>query len=106
MLVSNYRHDRWVVAGFLNAVQVKLDQSLPGLNQVTFLAENLPQIKLASEGATYLAWLDLSSITNDSAEFSSVYGGNGASFIRLNLAYPRVQIKDALQRLQDFLTEE
>lgn len=120
MLVSNYRHDRWVVAGFLNAVQVKLDQSLPGLNQVAFLAENLPQIKLASEGATYLAWLDLSSITNDSAEFSrqlrektglivnpgSVYGGNGASFIWLNLAYPRVQIKDALQRLQDFLTEE
>ena len=35
MFVSNYRHDRWVVAGFLNAVQVKLDQSLPGLNQVT-----------------------------------------------------------------------
>lgn len=35
MLVSNYRHDRWVVAGFLNAVQVKLDQSLPSLNQVT-----------------------------------------------------------------------
>lgn len=85
-----------------------------------FLADNLPQIKLASEGATYLAWLDLSSITNDSAEFAwqlrektglivnpgSVYGGNGSSFIRLNLAYPRVQIKDALQRLQDFLTEE
>lgn len=120
MLVSNYRHDRWVVVGFLNAVQVKLDQSLPSLNQVAFLAENLPQIKLASEGATYLAWLDLSSIINDSAEFSrqlqektdlivnpgSVYGGNGASFIRLNLAYPRVQIKDALQRLHNFLTEE
>ena len=35
MFVSNYRHDRWVVAGFLNAVQVKLDQSLPCLNQVT-----------------------------------------------------------------------
>ena len=35
MLISNYRHDRWVVAGFLDAVQVKLDQSLPGLNQVT-----------------------------------------------------------------------
>lgn len=119
MLVSNYRHDRWVVAGFLNAVRVKLDQSLPSLNQVAFLAENLPQIKLASEGATYLAWLDLSSITNDIAEFSrqlrektglivnpgSVYGG-GASFIRLNLAYPQRQIADALQRLHNFLTEE
>lgn len=35
MLISNYRHDRRVVAGFLDAVQVKLDQSLPGLNQVT-----------------------------------------------------------------------
>lgn len=98
-------------------LNISTNQSLPTLNQVAFLAENLPQIKLASEGATYLAWLDLSSITNDSAEFSrqlrektglivnpgSVYGGNGAS---LNLAYPRVQIKDALQRLHNFLTEE
>lgn len=81
-------------------LNISTDQSLPTLNQVAFLAENLPQIKLASEGATYLAWLDLSSITNDSAEFSrqlrektdlivnpgSVYGGNGSSFIRLNLA--------------------
>lgn len=53
-------------------LNISTDQSLPTLNQVAFLAENLPQIKLASEGATYLA-------------------------------YPRVQIKDALQRLQNFL---
>lgn len=101
-------------------LNISTNQSLPTLNQVAFLAENLPQIKLASEGATYLAWLDLSSITNDSAEFSrqlrektglivnpgSVYGGNGSSFIRLNLAYPQRQIADTLQRLHNFLIEE
>ena len=85
-----------------------------------FLADKLPQIKLASEGATYLAWLDVSAVTDDSAAFAqelrektglivnpgTVYGGNGSSFIRLNLAYPKSQIEDALQRLQDFLTAE
>lgn len=53
-------------------LNISTNQSLPTLNQVAFLAENLPQIKLASGGATYLA-------------------------------YPRVQIEDALQRLQNFL---
>lgn len=101
-------------------LNISTNQSLPTLNQVAFLAENLPQIKLASEGAPYLDWLDLSSITNDSAEFSrqlrektslivnpgSVYGGNGSSFIRLNLAYPQRQIADTLQRFHNFFIEE
>lgn len=39
-------------------LNISTNQSLPTLNQVAFLAENLPQIKLASEGTTYLARLE------------------------------------------------
>lgn len=46
MLVSNYRHDRWVIAGFLDAIQVKFDQSLPGLNQVALRNLNAKALAL------------------------------------------------------------
>ncbi|MGM9904876.1 MalY/PatB family protein [Lactobacillus sp.] len=84
-----------------------------------FLKKNLPQIKLASENSTYLVWVDVSSVTDDSAEFArqlrektglivnpgTVYGGNGNKFIRISLACPLAQVKDAASRLQKFFTE-
>lgn len=63
--------------------------------------------------ATYLLWIDTSEISDNSqklAEFirqdsgliinpGTYYHGNGAEFIRINIAYPRKQIEDAMQRL-------
>lgn len=82
-----------------------------------FLEEKLPKLQIASGKATYLLWIDVSQVTNDSqalAQFLKVktgllvnpgtyYGGNGKNFIRLNLAYPLSQLKDGLTRLQQGL---
>lgn len=79
-----------------------------------FLATELPAVKLASENATYLLWLDISAVAADGAEFASFlrqttglylnggdeYRGNGAHFIRMNVACPPAMLKDGLDRLK------
>lgn len=78
-----------------------------------FIKQNLPEMHLVPGTATYLLWIDTSEISDDSqklAEFirqdsgliinpGTYYHGNGAGFIRINIAYPRKQIEDAMQRL-------
>lgn len=78
-----------------------------------FLKRNLPEMHLVPGTATYLLWIDTSEISDNSqklAEFirqdsgliinpGTYYHGNGAGFIRINIAYPRKQIEDAMQRL-------
>lgn len=79
-----------------------------------YLADNLPEIKVVSGPATYLIWLDVSGISEDSTlltEFirketglivsaGSVYRGNGKQFLRMNLACPLEMVKDGMQRLK------
>lgn len=79
-----------------------------------FLKQNLPQISLVSSQATYLVWLDCSQFCQNSTELAdfirektglivssgSIFRGNGASFLRLNYACPKVQLSDGLTRLQ------
>lgn len=78
-----------------------------------FIKRNLPEMHLVPGTATYLLWIDTSEISDNSqklAEFirqdsgliinpGTYYHGNGAEFIRINIAYPRKQIEDAMQRL-------
>ena len=63
--------------------------------------------------ATYLMWIDCSDITDDADQFvdflekeaklmlnSGVdFGGNGKTFVRMNLACPRSMVEDGLNRL-------
>ena len=79
-----------------------------------FLQRELPQIRVVRSQATYLLWLDCSEVTDDAKELSEFirketglflshgnqYGGNGSRFLRMNIACPRVTLKDGLQRLK------
>ena len=78
-----------------------------------YLREHLPQVKAVSSHATYLMWLDLSSITEDATALNRYirsttglymmhgqeYGSNGKAFTRLNIACPRATLEDGLKRL-------
>lgn len=98
----------------------------PWLNElIEYLAENkrvvqkfihneLPSLNLIHSDATYLLWIDCSSITKDSLEFCKfirketglyvssghVYGSNGGHFIRMNIACQRERVEDCLSRLK------
>lgn len=79
-----------------------------------FIEQNLPQVRLVSSQATYLAWLDCSRFcqnTDELTEFirektglivssGTIFRGNGTSFLRLNYACPKSQLNDGLTRLQ------
>lgn len=77
-----------------------------------FLADNVPQVKLIEQDATYLLWIDCSAITQNARELCAVirnetglylnvgnnYRGNGKYFVRLNVACPQSQLVDGLNR--------
>ena len=78
-----------------------------------YLAENVPAVRWVRSEATYLMWLDVSALP-DAANFArvlrgrtglyltggAVYRGNGADFLRMNIACPRVRLEDGLERLK------
>ena len=79
-----------------------------------FLQNELPQVKLVPSQATYLLWLDCVEVTDDAKKMAKFireetglflsdgnqYGGNGNRFVRLNVACPKVTLKDGLERLK------
>lgn len=79
-----------------------------------FVKKEIPGISLVKSEATYLLWLDCSEVTSDAKELAgfirektglylsagSQYGGNGNSFLRLNIACPRPVVQDGLNRLK------
>ncbi len=79
-----------------------------------FLEENVPQVKALHSDATYLMWLDVSAVTDNSKELASfirketglylsagaAYRGNGNLFLRLNIACPHSVLNDGLERLK------
>lgn len=80
-----------------------------------FLVNNLPMLRLFKEEATYLAWVDISSLGIDDKTFckylldesgvlfndGSHYGTGGEGFIRINLACPRKTLVEGLNRFKD-----
>ena len=80
-----------------------------------FLARELPQVRPVISHGTYLLWLDCGVVTGDSGALArqiraqaglclspgNVYRGNGARFLRMNLACPRSRMLEGLQRLRD-----
>ena len=79
-----------------------------------YIEREIPQIQLIWGGATYLPWLDVSSLTSESREFTSFlraqtglwlsdgaqYGDAGKAFVRINAACPFARVQDGMERLK------
>lgn len=79
-----------------------------------FLAERLPQVKLAEPDGTYFAWLDCSGLglcrreLNDLVvnrarlwlDAGHIFGGGADQFQRVVLACPHATLREALERLE------
>lgn len=86
---------------------------------ISFFEEHIPQVKPVISHATYLMWLDLSEITADTEQFckelrdetglylshGSQFGGDGNSFVRMNVACPKKRLEDGLERLQSMVVK-
>ncbi|WP_319569371.1 MalY/PatB family protein [Cohaesibacter marisflavi] len=84
-----------------------------------FIASNMPTLRLTQQEATYLAWIDCRalSLSSDAIEArlateghllvnsGTLYGAAGEGYIRLNMACPRAQLLDGLERMQTVLTQ-
>lgn len=80
-----------------------------------FLKDEIPEIVLTPSEATYLLWLNCGAFTDDAGEFADFmrketglyvskggqYGDCGKTFLRMNIACPRVTLEDGLARLKD-----
>ncbi len=82
---------------------------------IDFIEKEIPAISVVNSDATYLLWLDISAVSDDSAytaEFirektglylsaGEQFGGDGRYFLRMNIACPRERIYDGLNRLKN-----
>lgn len=97
---------------WLDQLRAYLDSNIKLVEK--YIESNLPQIKICKAQGTYLMWLDVSNICEDSSELyefllsnaalrlseGSEYRGNGNKFLRLNVACPRTMLVDGLDRLK------
>lgn len=110
----------------IQAMQAAFDHGEPWLNAlnaylttnreylINYISKELPAMRYVPSEATYLAWLDCSSITEDTKTLcrfirektrlflseGDMFGGNGHRFIRLNYACPFSVLQDGLKRLK------
>lgn len=82
-----------------------------------YIEKEIPGVRAVASQATYLLWLDCSGLIGCGREAAgflrretglylsegSPYGGNGADFLRMNIACPRAVLKDGLERLKNGL---
>lgn len=80
-----------------------------------FIAENLPEVKVIEPEGTYLVWLDFRNLGLRTKELEQlmlkkakvaldegyIFGKEGAGFERINIACPRVLLKEGLERIAD-----
>ena len=79
----------------------------------SYIRDNIPELRVIPSKATYLLWIDCRKISNDSVALAkyireksgliladgSIYRGDGNYYLRMNTAYPKQVIEDALKRL-------
>ena len=79
-----------------------------------FINKEIEGMKAAYSEATYLLWIDISGVSDDSVDFcqklrestglylsdGAEYGESGRSFVRMNLATQRSRVLDGLERLK------
>ncbi|BBI32217.1 MalY/PatB family protein [Cohnella abietis] len=103
---ASYTHgDEW-----LDQLLVYLEGNLNFL--LEFVEKNLPQVKVIKPEGTYLVWMDCTAISNKPLELKelmfnkagvafsegSVFGGQGAGYLRVNIACPRSILTKALEK--------
>ncbi len=80
----------------------------------SYVKGNIPQIKVVPSQATYLLWIDCSKLGKDASHLAkyirketglylsdgAVYGECGKQFLRMNIACPRDNVRDGLERLK------
>ena len=85
-----------------------------------FIDDNIPSLHVVAADASYLLWVDISGVSNDSVAFSenlrkktglfvndgSEYGESGKTFIRINLGTQRKRVEDGLKRLESFVNKK
>ena len=81
---------------------------------VDYINSEIDGLKAEYSFATYLLWIDISELSDDSVEFceklreytglylsdGAEYGECGRAFVRMNLATQRARIMDGLERLR------
>ena len=79
-----------------------------------YINENIPQIRMTEQEGTYLVWLDFRGldlteeerenlIVNEAGlwlDSGAIFGAAGEGFERINIACPRIILKEALQKLE------
>ncbi|MBQ9266463.1 MAG: pyridoxal phosphate-dependent aminotransferase [Bacilli bacterium] len=97
---------------WLDELRLYLDENIREVNE--FIKNQLPQIALIKCEATYLLWLDCSKITKDADKLQayirettglylssgSIYGKEGNTFLRMNIATTKARVIDGLKRLK------
>lgn len=80
-----------------------------------FIEKNIPEISCIKQDATYLMWIDISNISDDSEKFCDFlrektglfinagrhYGSSGEGFVRVNVATSFENVKDGMNRLKE-----
>ena len=84
---------------------------------VDFINKELPMLKVSDMKATYLLWVDISKVANSSDAFmvhlrrqtglfvssGKQFGSGGEGHIRINLATSLANVKDACERLKQYI---
>ena len=98
---------------WLNTLLVYLQANIDFLR--TYLADNIPQVKLIEPEGTYLVWLDFLALELDAKALEQFlaqeaklalnagywFGRDGAGYARMNIACPQSMLQDALVRLKN-----
>ena len=99
-------------AGWLDALRQYLRSNKERVRE--FIGREVPSVRVVNSQATYLLWLDCTHFGRDAEKIATFlrketglylsagdqYGGNGAGFLRMNVACPRATVEDGLSRLQ------
>lgn len=86
---------------------------------IDYINKNIPEIKAVKSGGTYLLWADFAKLNMNPEELSHfiqheakiafddgiMFGENGATFQRINLACPRYMVEDCMKRLDTAITK-
>lgn len=108
-----------VIAAFTNGKEwlVQLRQYISDNRKMAteYIKKELPELTVVKQKATYLLWIDCKKITHDTMSLcehirkttglfiteGGQYRGDGAGFIRINIACPKSQVEEGLRRLKE-----
>lgn len=100
-------------ADWMDELNEYIDSNLELVEE--FIAEKLPELTFKKPESTYLAWIDIQGLNFSMEELQktlvdrgevaimagTIYGGNGDSFLRLNVGCSRSKVEIGLQKLEE-----